>query len=693
MDENVKSVFAAGVIRKDDYERAFSKTVMQSLPGSFSIYDAHGRIVWWNECHRDEITGKQEDEMLFSNALEVFHPADKACASESMQNILNLGIEVTLEGRVLLRGGPKYQWRKITGRRIMVDGIPFVIASGIDITARKRFESLMTFRLRLLNMMDSCSAEELLKASLDEAERLTESSIGFCHFISEDQTTISLRALSTSMKSQTLKSKKNVSGHYSLLNDKDIYNNVIREKSAVIYNNGAASENSPSLLGTSTGIKRKMCIPIIRDLTVAAIFCVEDKPYDYDEDDSKIVSTLANLAWDIVSRKRSQQSELNMQEVLLKAQYMRLAGELAGGIAKDFNTMLGEVLGNVEMALSRKIFDKSLLHNLQAILNATVHSAILTTQFLAFSQHQSVLPVVLELNMIIEKMLVSLKQDIGSNISLVWTPSLQNTSVKIDPEQIKLMIGNLCTNSREAITSKGNITIETSVQHVDKTQCRAGHICKKAGDYVILSVNDDGCGIESNILPHIYEPFFTTKKSTKSSGMGLSTIYGIVKQNNGYIACRSNQDKGTTFSIYLPLHKQYSELEKPEQPLQIVQGKKTILLVDDEPDILNICKLVLEDQGYTILNAAAPEEALQIASNHNDTIHLLLTGVVLPEMNGCELSKVLRLLYPDLKTLFISSCNTCIDSNNEGDPEIHFIQKPFTINTLLLSIRKIFGPL
>jgi PAS domain S-box-containing protein len=672
-------------------ERAFTKAMVESLPGSFSINDANGRLVWWNAYHRDEIVGKEDHEMFDTNAMEVFHPDDRAFASEKMLNVLNLGIEETSEGRVLLRGGPKFQWRMITGKRIMIEDNPFVVAVGIDITERKRFEAIMAFRLRLLEMAEISSAEELLSATLDEAERLTESSIGFFNVVTDDQTTFSIRVSSNNrqIKIQPLDGEC----RELCLDEKELLADAIRNRVTVIDNNYTASANCTCAQDAHTDIKRILVIPLIRGVSVTALLCVGDKSYDYDEDDARMMGVMANLAWDIVSRKRAELSEEKIQEVLLQAQKMELVGQLAGGIAHDFNNMLGVILGNVEMAMNRQLIEEPLLSNMKAILKATGQSADLCNQLLAFSRKQSVMPIVLDLNTMVERMLAVLRRLIGEKISMIWVPEQRSTPVKIDPAQIELILGNLCVNSRDAIHGNGKITIETCRVHVEKSLSTAGHPCKEPGNYVMLAVTDNGCGIEKKDLPHIFEPFFTTKEMRNGTGMGLSTIYGIVKQNNASIECLSEQGRGTTINIYFPQHIGYADQDEHETPMPSSGcSKEMILLVEDEPDILTITKQMLENKGYSVLDAAAPSDALRIASEYKGEIHLLITDVVLPEMNGCDLSKKLQSRFPKLKTLFMSGYTTDI-INNQGGFElgVNFIQKPFSINTLVFAIQKIFS--
>ncbi len=673
------------------YKDIFGKSITENMPGSFSINDSSGRLVLWNQYHRDEIVGKSDHEMLFSNALELFHPEDKANAFKSMQEIVNSGADVTTEGRILLCGGPKFQWRMITGRRIMVDDNPFVIAVGMDITERKRSEEITAFRLRLHCMEDSHSVEELLRATLDEAERLTDSTIGFCNFISDDLNGLSLHVFSTKMQrgSQCAVGQKE-RVHYLPVNEEVMYADIVRSQSAVI-NNCDIPTIRADMPNTNAERKRRMFFPLKRGVTVTAMFCLGDKPYDYDKDDLRILNDLANFAWDVITRKRAKQAEQKIQEVLLQAQKMKLVGQLAGGMAHDFNTMLEVILGNVTMAISTQGIPKPLHNNLQGIFRAVEHSADLSRQLIAFSQQHSIMPIVLDLNKLVERMIPVLKRRVGENISLEWIPAHHPSLIKIDPAQIELMLGNLYLNASDAITGIGTIVIQTGCVHVEKEECITGHPCKKPGDYVTLVVTDNGCGIEKKDIPYIFEPFFTTKNTRRRKGLGLSIIYGIAKQNNAFIDCLSECGTGSAFTIYFPRQKGYEEIDEPlEQPPPVICCKETILLVEAEPDILNICKLTLENSGYKVLDATTSSDAIKIAFAYEGQIHLLLTDVVLPEINGCDLSKKLQSIYPQLKTLFMSCYNTHRITGHEF-PETHIIQKPFSVNKLLLALLNIFG--
>ncbi|NHQ60456.1 GAF domain-containing protein [Chlorobium sp. BLA1] len=673
------------------YEQIFSKAIIDPFPGSFTINDANGRIVWWNAYYRDVILGLPESELAGYEAMKVFHPDDRALAFEKMSNILAHGVEETAEGRVLLHGGPEYQWRMLSGSRIMIEGEPFVVAIGIEITERKRFEAISAFRLNLLDRAETSSVESLLRATLEEAERLTESRIGFCHFTGDDQLTLSRQVLSGNMYRQFQAVEEEPA--HPPLNSPEVWADAVLNRRPMVLNNNAGLRHLLKMPAGHPDIQRTLVVPVMRGDTVQAIVGVAEKPYDYDDNDVRLVGTLADFAWDIVARKRAELSEQKIQEVLLQAQKMELIGQLAGGIAHDFNNMLGVILGNVELAMLHPALDQSLQNNLKMILKAVERSAELTTQLLAFSRKQAVMPVVLDLNTMVERMLSMLRGLVGDQITLVWIPESHNTPVKIDPVQIDLILGNLTVNSRDAITGSGKISIETRTISVDKPACAAGHPCKLPGEYIMLVLTDTGSGIAKKDLPHIFEPFFTTKDKDQGAGMGLSTVYGIVKQNKGFIDCQSEPGQGTTFNIYLPKHRGYADPDDSPEPLPSEsRGKEMVLIVEDEPDILSLCKLMLENNGYAVLTASTPLEAIRITSQYAEKIHILMTDVIMPEMNGCELARKLKLIRPDIKTLYMSGYTSDIIAQ-EGVLEegVGFISKPFSLTALTKKVDELLS--
>jgi two-component system, cell cycle sensor histidine kinase and response regulator CckA len=386
---------------------------------------------------------------------------------------------------------------------------------------------------------------------------------------------------------------------------------------------------------------------------------------------------------DITERKDAEEEREKLQAQLTQAQKMESVGRLAGGVAHDFNNMLGVIFGHTEMALEDVDPAAPLYASLQAIQHAAERSAALTRQLLAFARKQTVAPKVINLNETVAGMLNMLRRLIGEDIDLLWCPGEDLPSVKIDPAQIDQLLANLCVNARDAIEGVGKITIETDRKTFDAAYC-ADHIGFLPGEYLLLTVSDDGCGMDQVVLNQIFEPFFTTKEQGKGTGLGLASVFGMVKQNNGYINVYSEPGQGTTFKIYLPAFASKSAwVAEKEQELSTEHGHETVLLVEDEPAILKMTTMMLIRLGYTVVAAATPGEAIRLALEYRGQIDLLMTDVVMPEMNGRELAGNLLSHYPDLKRLFMSGYTADVIAHHGVlDEGVHFIQKPFSMKDL-----------
>jgi len=399
---------------------------------------------------------------------------------------------------------------------------------------------------------------------------------------------------------------------------------------------------------------------------------------------------LMGLGIDITDRKRAETEAEKLQVQLTQGQKMESVGRLAGGIAHDFNNMLGVILGYSELALERVEAGQPMYSALEGIQQAAQRSADLTRQLLAFARKQTVAPKVLDLNETVTGMLNMLRRLIGENIDLAWLPSESLWPIKMDPTQIDQILANLCVNARDAIGDTGKVTIETANVIVDEAYC-ADHAGAVPGEYVLLAFNDNGVGMDHETLSHLFEPFFTTKEMGKGTGLGLATVYGTIKQNNGFIYVNSELGNGTTFNMYLPRYVTKSErLAESEAEKPAAPGHETILLVEDEPMILEMTALMLERQGYTVLPAVSPGEAICLAREHAGAIHLLMTDVVMPEMNGRDLARNLLSLYPDLKRLFMSGYTADVIAHHGVLEEgVQFIQKPFTMQGLAAKLKNV----
>jgi PAS domain S-box-containing protein len=375
---------------------------------------------------------------------------------------------------------------------------------------------------------------------------------------------------------------------------------------------------------------------------------------------------------------------------LRQAQKMDAVGQLAGGIAHDFNNMLGVIIGYCELSLLQIDPAHPLFAALQEIKKAADHSANLTRQLLAFARKQTIAPKVLNLNEVIPDMLKMLQRLISEDIDFVWLPGAHIWPINMDPSQIDQILANLCVNARDAISGSGRITIETQTATLDEAYC-TNHLGFSPGDFVVLTVSDNGCGMDRETLNKIFEPFYTTKERGKGTGLGLSTVYGIVKQNDGFINVYSEPNHGTSFKTYLPRHViETDPAQKEISSDQPVGGKETILLVEDEPAMLDLTQLMLEGLGYRVLAAATPREAIRMARKHECRIDLLMTDVIMPEMNGKDLSEAIIAILPGIKILFMSGYTTnVIADHGILTKGIHYIQKPFSIQSVSARVRDV----
>ena len=395
---------------------------------------------------------------------------------------------------------------------------------------------------------------------------------------------------------------------------------------------------------------------------------------------------------DITERKEAEKERTRLEEQLRQSQKMESVGRLAGGVAHDFNNMLGVILGHTDMVLEEPAVPHPLRDSLVEIQKAAERSADLTRQLLAFARRQTVSPEVLDLNETVGGMLKMLSRLIGEDIELDWKPGAGLWPVRLDPSQIDQVLANLCVNARDAIDGVGTVTIETGNACLDEADC-ATHPHLVPGEYVELSVTDSGCGIRDDAMEHVFEPFFTTKPQGEGTGLGLATVYGIVKQNEGFIEVCSEAGQGAAFHIYLPRYVgKREQTEKVGGPDRAARGKGTVLVVEDERSMLALTKAILEQLGYKVLAAGTPGEAIALAQEHAGRIDVLLTDVIMPEMNGRELAKRLLTLYPGVKRIFMSGYTADIIAHHGVlDGEVHFLQKPFRRDVLAAKLREVLG--
>ena len=782
--------------------------ILDNVPVYISYVDKSLRYRFVNNGY-EEFFKRSRDEIIGSHVSEVLGLAFYQAFREKMEFALT-GQRVSFE-TPYKRDGRMHQ--------LLVNYVPNVDQAGAaqglyvvvqDTTARRQADDLMAVRLRLLDFAAEHSLDELLVRTLDEAELLSGSLVGFYHFVDRDQHTLSLKAWSTSTVEKFCKAEGR-GQHYSL-DLAGVWADCVRERRPVVHNDYASLPHKRGLPPGHAPVLRELVVPILREGKVVAVLGVGNKIADYTDDDVRAATYLADVAWeicrrkqaeeglreseeryrtilqtamdgfvltdlegrilevnaafcrmtgysaeefltmrisdleagesteeatarirkiattgedrfesvhrrkdgtplevevsvqrraangdrlamfvrDISERKRASEEKAILTDQLLQAQKMESVGRLAGGVAHDFNNMLCIIRNNAEFAL-QQVDPTSTAHaDLQEILAAANRSADLTRQLLAFARKQTVAPKVLDLNPTVEGMLKMLRRLIGEDLKLDWQPGANPWPIMMDPAQIDQMLANLCVNARDAIADVGRITITTGTRTISADDV-AKHVGLLPGDYVWFAISDDGCGMDETTMSQIFEPFFTTKGMGKGTGLGLATVYGIVKQNSGFIDLESEPGKGSTFTIFLPRHVGNTSSEPVGHAAKSPQrGQATILLVEDEPAILKITKRMLEKFGYNVLPTGTPGEAMQVAREHQGEIELLVTDVVMPEMNGRDLAKNVLSLYPEIKRLFMSGYTAEVIAHQgileEG---VAFIQKPFSVEEMVSKVRQV----
>ena len=389
------------------------------------------------------------------------------------------------------------------------------------------------------------------------------------------------------------------------------------------------------------------------------------------------------IARDVTQRR-------HLEEQLTHAQRMEAIGHLAGGVAHDFNNLLTVVTGYSELVLRRLSAESPVRQEIEQIKKAGERATTLTRQLLAFSRKQMLQPRVLDLNAVLSDVEHLLRRLIGENIQLTMVLGPDLKRVKADPGQMEQIIMNLAVNARDAMPQGGMLTVGTANVVLDDDYANQ-HVDVKPGQYVMLAVSDTGIGMDDHTRSHIFEPFFTTKVKGKGTGMGLSTVYGIVKQSGGYVWVYSEPNQGSTFKIYLPrIDDPIETQDAANLAEELSAGVETVLLVEDEEAVRSLVCKVLRASGYTVLESLNPADALRIAREHPDPIHLLLTDVVMPQMSGREVANQVIVLRPSTKVLFISGyTDDAIVHHGVLDPKTAFLHKPFSPDALARKVREV----
>ena len=378
------------------------------------------------------------------------------------------------------------------------------------------------------------------------------------------------------------------------------------------------------------------------------------------------------------------------EEQLIKAQKMEAVGILAAGLAHDFNNLLTTIRGYSEIMMMSLRKEDPFYSFLNEIIKATNRGSSLTNQLLAFSRKQIMQPRVINLNSVVIDMAKMLRRLIGEDIDLSTLVDQDLGLVKADPGHIEQVLMNLAVNARDAMPNGGKLTVETANAYLDEAYARS-YIGVTPGPYVMMAVNDSGVGMDAETMSRLFEPFFTTKETGKGTGLGLATVFGIVKQSGGHIWPYSEPGRGTTFKIYLPRIEESLEEPKPKAEVSTsLEGGETILVVEDDTPIRKLITTALRKYGYKVLEAGLGGEALLICERQEAPIHLMLTDVVMPQISGSALAERLNLLHPEMKVLFMSGyTENGIVHHGVLNSNVNFISKPFRMQALVQKVREV----
>lgn len=604
----------------------------------------------------------------------------------------------------------EYETRTADGRTVWLnvsarvtdrqsDGTFTLDGFATDITGRKRSEQESARNTDRLNMLlrilqyPTRKIQELLDYALAEVILLTRSKIGYIYHYDADRKEFILNTWSKDVMKECAVIQPQTCYE---LDKTGIWGEAVRQRRPIVVNDFAAA--NPLKKGVPRGhvkLERFLTVPIFREDTIVGVVGVANKASDYDEDDVVQVQVLMSSVWKEVERKKSEEAREKLEVQFRQSQKMEAVGRLAGGVAHDFNNILQSMIGYGELLVETLSGQGQGEPRgfAQEIVSEGKRAAALTSQLLAFARKQTISPKVFDLNEAITSMLKMLSRLLGENIDLCWKPGERLWPVKMDPTQLDQILTNLTVNARDAVIGGGRMTIETCAVCLDDDYC-ASHAGLTPGNYILLTVSDNGCGMDRQTQEELFEPFFTTKSRGKGTGLGLATVYGIVRQNHGFITVDSEPQKGTTFNLFLPpCMDELPCAENPEPALMAPQtGSETVLIVDDEESILRSGCRILESLGYTVLAASDPDSALRLSQEHAGEIHLLLTDVVMPNLSGRDLKQKLLPDRPRMKCLYMSGYTANVIAHHGVlDEGIHFLQKPFSKISLATKIREVLS--
>jgi PAS domain S-box-containing protein len=620
------------------------RAMVESSADAFALLDRDGTIRFATESF-ERLAGYTPDELIGSNASDRIHPDDRASVIDAFKRALeHPDVRVSVDYRGRNKDG---SWRHrdvILLNRLSDPAVAAVVANYRDTTAHKEAEAALLEGERVHQSTFDDAMIGLAQTGLDGRFLLVNRRL--CDLLG--YTADELTALHFMAISHPDEVAQDVDGRDRLI--AGAIDRYTREKR----------------------YRRKDGSFVWANLTVSLQRQLSGEP-----------NYFITIIEDVTERKRAEEEARQLHK-------MEAIGRLAGGIAHDFNNLLTAIVGYDELALHQLKAEDPVRRDVAEIVSAGKSAASLTRQLLAFSRKQILLPQVLDLNIIVSRMNGLLVRLIGEHIRLEWRPEEPLDRISADPGQIEQVILNLALNARDAMPRGGSLLIETANVELDGAYA-SYHPGAQARTHVMLAISDTGIGMNNTVQEHLFEPFYTTKEIGKGTGLGLATVYGIVKQSGGSIVVNSEPELGTTFKIFLPRAEPVAPVAgAPPQTSRAPGGIETILLVEDQPEVRGVAHAALTRQGYTVLEASHGEEALQIARHNDEEIHLLLTDVVMPGMSGPELAERVLQRHPRIRVLYTSGyTDNAIVHHGVIESGVAFIQKPFTPASLLDKVRAV----
>lgn len=658
--------------------------------------DLEGRFLFVNPAYCRTF-GKSADELLGQKFMPLVHEDDRDHTARAMEALFHPPYRTSIEQRALTSDGWRwFSWSDV-GLLDEKGEVYEIIGVGRDITDQKQFEEALQYRSDFEALISDISTRFInlpvhetdgtIKKSLIEIGNFVRADASYVFRIDDDQTmsmihswwnekvdidvdtvtNVPLEPVRRWLDDLEQRGPKNVAVVNELSDDYKLVRDVI------------SGFGATSVIDT----------PIFwKDRLFGFLGFLSAERREWTDDEVKLLRMVGQVYSNALQRKQSELELRELEAQLVQSQKMEAVGRLAGGIAHDFNNLLTGIRGYAELLLAN--FDQSSgeYSDVLEIFNAADRAASLTNQLLAFSKKQVIAPKVIVLNHVIEESRRMLRRMIGEDIELRFRPADDLWSVKLDATQVDQILVNLATNARDALPKGGKITITTRNARLTPREI-AQHPDATAGEFVVICFSDNGCGMDEQTADRVFEPFFSTKAKEKGTGLGLSTVYGVVKQNGGFIDITTGLGEGTTFEIFLPRTTETPELSSAQTTASTPPGgAETILLVEDEPTVRGLATRILLHGGYRVLAAPNGPAALAMSQYEMGTIDLLLSDVVMPQMNGKELYQKLQLDRPSLKAVFMSGYTSAVIAHHGVIEEgTNFLKKPFTAAGLLETIR------